>query len=75
MPCELLRKRGFAFDVFNPSLSWHSLDPDRWSPVKTISDPRTGYRLRIELQGRYDRALQVSAGTYSDDLDEAKNVR
>ena len=37
MPCELLRKRGFAFDVFNPSLSWHRLDPDRWSPVKTIS--------------------------------------
>ncbi len=60
----------FAFDVFNPSLSWHSLDPDRWSPVKTISDPRTGYRLRIELQGRYDRALQVSAGTYRI-LDEA----
>ncbi len=60
----------FAFDVFNPSLSWRSLDPDRWSPVKTISDPQTGHRLRVELQGRYDRALQLNAGTYRI-LDEA----
>jgi SAM-dependent methyltransferase len=54
----------FAFDVFNPDLSRYSRDPDRWSPVETIVHPRTGSRLRVELQGRYDRVLQINTGTY-----------
>ena len=62
---ESMAKGGcFAFDVFNPSPYHLSRDPDTWSPVETVSDPRTGSQLRVEVQGRYDRALQVNTGTY-----------